>query len=407
MADRAGGIAYLKELMTAFNGIGVSEGNRTNRLGYSETEDQMHNLFAELGERLGCTAFTDEAGNTFVSNTSEAEYYLIGSHLDSVVDGGRYDGVAGVMAGLLLLKWCKEENLNIPLRVAAFRCEESSNFGCCTIGSGLITGEVFKVDLPSLISLDGKCLGEIFREKDFSFTPEPILGVKEYLELHIEQARVLEDSGLAVGIVGNIAGPRRLAITLKGMAEHSGATPMNLRKDALCGAAELILKIEEIGNGEAVHGSVATVGLLRNHPNVLNVIPGEVYLGVDLRGTDLSSIDRMEGLVRKAAIKITDKRELELSVENIGGVPPVQLSEEVSTGLKNAAQKLGISHRMMPSGATHDCATFAELCPTGMVFIPCYKGISHNPLEDCSAESICLGTEVLLEYLSGKEFLRS
>lgn len=243
-------------------------------------------------------------GNTYASNANGKEYYLIGSHLDSVIEGGRYDGVAGIIAGLMVMRWAREDGVNIPLRVGAFRCEESSNFGCCTIGSGLITKEIYKQDVGSLVSKAGKSLEQIFRERSLNLHPSRINGVKQYLELHIEQGKVLEEAGTPVGIVQTIAGPRRFKLYLRGMAEHSGATPMGMRCDAMCAASEIILELERIGNREAVYQSVATVGVVNNHPNALNVIPGEVELGVDIRGIEVSSLDRIEREMRESARRI-------------------------------------------------------------------------------------------------------
>ena len=135
-------IQYCEELFNRFYDVGSLTSGGVTRLGYTQTEDQMHEIFSLLGRELGCESFQDEVGNTYVGSTARDGYYLIGSHLDSVIDGGRYDGVAGVIAGLMVLRWAREEGLPVPVRVGAFRCEESSNFGCCTIGSGLVTREI-------------------------------------------------------------------------------------------------------------------------------------------------------------------------------------------------------------------------------------------------------------------------
>ena len=147
MERRIEDVQYCERLFQSFYDIGSTSQGGVTRLGYSETEDAMHEVFKGLGRELGASVITDEVGNTYVTNTDEDGYTLIGSHLDSVIEGGRYDGVAGVMAGLMVMRWAKEDGIRIPLRVGAFRCEESSNFGCCTIGSGLITHEVYKQDI--------------------------------------------------------------------------------------------------------------------------------------------------------------------------------------------------------------------------------------------------------------------
>ena len=280
-------IEYAEYLFDRFYGIGSSDNGGVTRLGYTEVEDEMHDTLRALGDEKGYGNYEDEVGNTYLYDKDcdmDDPYYLIGSHLDSVIEGGRYDGVAGVITGLMILNWAKRDHLGLPIRVGAMRCEESSNFGRSTIGSGLITKEVYKHDIGDAVNKRGETLREVFARKGYNLQPQRIQGIKEYIELHIEQGKVLEEYGDKVGIVQTIAGPRRFNIHIHGNAEHSGATPMGMRTDALCAAAEIILEIEEIGKSESMYQSVATVGVITNHPNALNVIPGEVELGVDMRG---------------------------------------------------------------------------------------------------------------------------
>ena len=402
MEHRITDIQYCEYLFNQFYDIGSTESGGVTRLGYSKTEDRMHEVFVKLGSSLNLRSYQDEVGNTYVANSVDDGYYLIGSHLDSVIEGGRYDGVAGVIAGLMIMKWAAEDGLKLPVRVGAFRCEESSNFGCCTIGSGLITKELYKQDIADLVSKEGETLESVFKRNGYSLYPAKISGLKQYLELHIEQGKVLEECQTSVGIVTTIAGPRRFNMYLRGMAEHSGATPMAMRYDALCAAAEIILEIERIGKKEAVYQSVATVGVVNNHPNVLNVIPGEVQLGVDIRGVEVSSLNRMERDMKEAAKQICKNRGIEYLDEKISEIAPVNMSDMVQSGLEQAAKRLGISNRRMLSGAGHDAMAFANICDTGMVFIPCLKGVSHNRSEFTSILSICDGARVLYEYLKGE-----
>ena len=399
MENRIEDVQYCEKLFDSFYDVGCTETGGVTRLGYSAQEDQMHEVFVGLAKELNCKILKDEVGNTYASNANGKEYYLIGSHLDSVIEGGRYDGVAGIIAGLMVMRWAREDGVNIPLRVGAFRCEESSNFGCCTIGSGLITKEIYKQDVGSLVSKAGKSLEQIFRERSLNLHPSRINGVKQYLELHIEQGKVLEEAGTPVGIVQTIAGPRRFKLYLRGMAEHSGATPMGMRCDAMCAASEIILELERIGNREAVYQSVATVGVVNNHPNALNVIPGEVELGVDIRGIEVSSLDRIEREMRESARRICKKRGIEYLEVKTSEIPPIDMSEDVQNGLEMAARRLGVNCRRMVSGAGHDAMSFAGICNTGMVFIPCVKGVSHNRMEFASITDICEGARVMYEYL--------
>ncbi len=392
-------IKYCESLVESFYGIGCGTEGGVTRLGYTKEEDLMHEEFKQLGKALKCENFADEVGNTYIANNNKEDYYLIGSHLDSVIEGGRYDGVAGIIAGLLVLKWAKEDELDVPIRVGAFRCEESSNFGCCTIGSGLVTKEATKQEIGGLEGRDGRTLSEVFDEYGYSFNPKKISGIREYLEVHIEQGKILEEYNTEIGVVFTVAGPKRYLLHLHGTAEHSGTTPMMMRNDALCAAAEIILEVERIGNRESFCQSVATIGVIENQPNALNVVPGTVQLGVDMRGVDIASLDRMERSMLEAAQAICAKRGINFIEEKIGSIPPIEMSKEVQARIEGAAKDLGLSTRMMVSGAGHDAMSFASLCDTGMVFIPCKKGISHNKMEFTTIENICNGARVLYECI--------
>lgn len=403
MASKREDIEYLEYIFSKFYDIGANSYGGVTRLGYSKVEDEMHEMFKMLGESEDFNTYIDEVGNTYIANDiSDKKYYLMGSHLDSVVNGGRYDGVAGVIAGLLILKWAKDEKIDIPIRVGAFRCEESSNFGKCTIGSGLITGELSKDDVKGLISKTGKYIVEVFNNKGYSFTPKKIENIKQYIELHIEQGKVLEEYGIKIGIVSDIAGPRRFEVSILGEAEHSGATPMEMRSDALCAASEFILELENLGNMESYRKSVTTVGVINNGPNVLNVIPGEVTLGVDIRGIDIDSLDIIENRMKNAAKQVSQKRDVKVFIQEAGRFDPVKMSSYMQKKLSECSDRLKVTHKVMPSGAGHDAMAFSKICDSAMVFIPCYRGISHNKSEFSSLLSIYDGAKVIYEYLKGE-----
>lgn len=400
MAYSVEDIRYVEAAFSRFYDIGVTDTGGVTRLGYSSEEDEMHTAFSELGEELGLTVTADAVGNTFVSMKPDAKaYYLIGSHLDSVVEGGRYDGVAGILAGLLVMRWARQDGVEIPMRTVAFRCEESSNFGVCTLGSELVTGGGSGKDLASLQGKSGETLGEIFSRRGYSLKPDRIAGVKEYLEVHIEQGRVLEEYKQRIGIVTTIAGPRRFTLYIQGKAEHSGATPMVMRNDALCAAAELILEIEKIGMAESIRNSVATVGVIHNLPNALNVVPGEVQLQVDTRGVETASLEEMEQRIKQAGKSICSRRSVGFIREKIAEMSPVNMDHKMQDKLARIAHKLDIPHRRMMSGAGHDAMKFAEICDTAMLFIPCRDGVSHNKNEFTHMENICDGARVVYEYL--------
>lgn len=392
-------IDVIKRWFDYLYSIGADETGGVTRLGYTKNEDVMHGAIRNFAREMGLKYSSDEVGNTYVYDEDYSEYYLIGSHLDSVISGGRYDGVLGVLAGLLILKWIKDNNLNIPLKVVAFRCEESSSFGIATVGSGLITKKLQIEKMKKVKNTEGVSLYEALRFRGYNPECKKIEGVLNYFELHIEQGRILEDEGLKIGIINSIAAATRYWLTIDGRQDHSGATPMGMRQDALCAAGEIIIELEKIAKKESVHSSVGTVGYLGNYPNAFNVVPGRVKMGLDIRGVDKESIDRIDNEIVKFVDEVCKKRNLNYELDNISKAIPVKLDEDLKNELSEVATKLGIEHKIMNSGAGHDAMKFWDIAPTGMVFIPCRDGVSHNKAEEIDYEDIILGSKIIFEEL--------
>lgn len=392
-------IDVIKRWFDYLYSIGADETGGVTRLGYTKSEDVIHGAIRNFAREMGLKYSSDEVGNTYVYDEDYSEYYLIGSHLDSVISGGRYDGVAGVLAGLLILKWIKDNNLNIPLKVVAFRCEESSSFGIATVGSGLITKKLQIEKMKKVKNTEGVSLYEALRFRGYNPECRKIEGVLNYFELHIEQGRILEDEGLKIGIINSIAAATRYWLTIDGRQDHSGATPMGMRQDALCAAGEIIIELENIAKRESVHSSVGTVGYLGNYPNAFNVVPGRVKMGLDIRGIDKASIDRIDDEIVKFVDEVCKKRNLKYELDNISKAIPVKLDENLKNELSEIATKLGIEHKIMNSGAGHDAMKFWDIAPTGMVFIPCRDGVSHNKAEEIEYEDIILGSKIIFEEL--------
>ena len=392
-------IDVIKRWFDYLYSIGADETGGVTRLGYTKNEDVMHGAIRNFAREMGLKYSSDEVGNTYVYEEDYSEYYLIGSHLDSVISGGRYDGVVGVLAGLLILKWIKDNNLNIPLKVVAFRCEESSSFGIATVGSGLITKKLQIEKMKKAKNTEGVSLYEALRFRGYNPECKKIEGVLNYFELHIEQGRILEDEGLKIGIINSIAAATRYWLTIDGRQDHSGATPMGMRQDALCAAGEIIIELEKIAKRESIHSSVGTVGYLGNYPNAFNVVPGRVKMGLDIRGVDKESIDRIDDEIVKFVDEVCKKRNLNYELDNISKAIPVKLDENLKNELSEISTKLGIEHKIMNSGAGHDAMKFWDIAPTGMVFIPCRDGVSHNKAEDIDYEDIILGSKIIFEEL--------
>lgn len=392
-------IDVIKRWFDYLYSIGADETGGVTRLGYTKNEDVMHGAIRNFAREMGLKYSSDEVGNTYVYDEDYSEYYLIGSHLDSVISGGRYDGVLGVLAGLLILKWIKDNNLNIPLKVVAFRCEESSSFGIATVGSGLITKKLQIEKMKKVKNTEGVSLYEALRFRGYNPECKKIEGVLNYFELHIEQGRILEDEGLKIGIINSIAAATRYRLTIDGRQDHSGATPMGMRQDALCAAGEIIIELENIAKRESIHSSVGTVGYLGNYPNAFNVVPGRVKMGLDIRGVEKDSIDRIDDEIVKFVDEVCKKRNLNYELDNISKAIPVKLDENLKNELSEIATKLGVEHKIMNSGAGHDAMKFWDIAPTGMVFIPCKDGVSHNKAEEIEYEDIILGSKIIFEEL--------
>lgn len=330
-----------------------------------------------------------------------------GSHTDTVVGGGRYDGIAGVLAGLEVAQRLHEagERLRHDLLVFDFLAEEASDYGPSCVGSRAVEGTL-SPEMLQTTNPEGELLSEGLRRMggDPDVAARGRLAIAErlrgYLELHIEQGPVLEQAGLDIGVVTGIVGVRRLLVTVGGQADHAGTTPMPLRKDALVGAAEMVSHAHALASeGFRQHGLVATVGRLRVSPDMPNVVPAQVQFTLDTRCMDLAHVEALCAELLEQRQETFAARGLSLQWEDWGDAAPVALPAETRSAVAQAAQHLGYTYREMPSGAGHDAMHIAAVCPSGMVFIPCLAGRSHASEEFASPEALEAGTAVLGEAL--------
>ncbi|NLH44848.1 MAG: Zn-dependent hydrolase [Acholeplasmataceae bacterium] len=392
----------VNRLIEGIAGFGKSEKGIT-RLAYSKEDFAAQKWLLEQIADLKLTVTQDAIGNTFLrreGKNSQLEPVAMGSHLDTVAQGGAYDGVLGVVGALEVLYMLQNEELERPVEVIIFRAEESTRFGFATIGSKIMAG----VGSPEKFSSAAKKNEASFEEclKENGYNPEDYAkAVKQegcfkcFLELHIEQGKVLDETGEQIGIVKNIAAPTRFKIIVEGIADHSGATPMDFRRDALVAGAKLILAVQEAASEESENGTVATVGVVETEPGSINVIPGKVTLWVDLRGVDSESIQNAMESINEAVSFVAEEDSVRITVDMLTSDEPVPLSEDLANIFEEICQEKEISYRVMNSGAGHDAMHMAKLVPTSMVFIPCKDGISHNPDEYASPQNIAVGIEVL------------
>lgn len=378
------------------------------RLAYSDADVQASEYIINIMKNLGMKIRRDEMGNIIgklEGTDKEAAVVGTGSHLDTVPQGGKYDGVVGVVGSLAAISCLKEKGpLKHPLEMIIFMAEESSRFGFATMGSKAIAGKANLQAWAKAKDQAGMDFPAVLNSRGYDFTNIPKVSrtngeFKAFVEMHIEQGRVLEADNLTIGVVEAIAAPTRLKVQVKGFADHSGATPMHQRKDALTSAAELILSIEDIAIQHSDEGTVGTVGLLKVEPGAMNVVPGLVTMWVDIRGVDYESISETLTEFKDEVARIADERDILIVVDVLSSDRPVTLDEQVVNAVEHACRTTGVTYRRMNSGAGHDAMNMALIAPTGMIFIPCKQGISHNPEENASIDDIYEGVRVLTETL--------
>ncbi|PZU61061.1 MAG: allantoate amidohydrolase [Sphingobium sp.] len=356
-------------------------------------------------EAAGMTVARDPAANLlgrYEGTDPAAPALLIGSHLDSVRDGGRYDGPLGIMLGVEVAAALQAQGrrLPFPIEVIAFGDEEGSRFPAAMLTSRAVAGTL----APSALDMadaDGVTLDAALApagvDQYLSAARAPGTTLA-YLEAHIEQGPVLEAQGLAVGTVTGIAAQLRYQIVVIGMAGHAGTTSMGLRRDALAGAAEMVLAAERIAL-EDRSDLVATVGRIEALPGAANVIPGEVRFTLDIRSGDPARRDRAAEVILDAFANIADRRDLDFDIQRIHDLPASPCDPALMDLMDAATGDAGHPPFRLVSGAGHDAMVMAALCPTAMLFIRCKGGVSHNPAEHVEPADVDAALQVMLGFI--------
>ncbi|MBT2679313.1 M20 family metallo-hydrolase [Bacillus sp. ISL-35] len=386
------------------------------RLGYTDGEWKAIDVFVSLAETLGLNVHRDKAGNAIARWETDAGESLpavaVGSHLDTVKDGGGYDGVAGVLCGLAAIKKLKEEEFKpaFPIEVICFASEESSRFGVSTIGSKAMSGLLNKKELESIKDEHGitirqavESMGLKWEKIDQAHRTESEL--KSFIELHIEQGTRVEDNGAEFGVVSAIACPIRLKVTITGQMGHTGTTPMGKRKDALVAAAPLISFISETAEALSAASEVpivATASTIELKPNAMNVIPGTLQLGVDIRSVDDQLKEKMKEHIYDKCIQLEQSFGVKIEMTTLVNNSSVQLDEIVRSKLQAAGESLGYKAMVLESGAGHDVMNMAAQWPSGLIFIKCRNGLSHHPEEFASLDDLQIGTDIITQYFKNE-----
>jgi hydantoinase/carbamoylase family amidase len=366
---------------------------------FARTLEYFASAFGELGYTVGF----DPVGTLVAANRGPGEpCFGVGSHCDSIVHGGRYDGTMGVVCALEVCRLARDRGLDLPLRVFAFVEEEGSGFGQAMLGSRIMTGVVTADDLAGFVNREGEpFLAAAARaghpSERWEESGRALDGLDGWIEMHIEQGRVLADAGERLGIVDAIAGLVRVDVAFEGRADHSGATPMPYRSDAGLTAAEVVVELDRLTRTLS-EDAVGTAGEVRVEPDLINTVPGRATLGLDLRSASGDHVvvhDRLEAYARERAAG----RGQPMTWSERQRVEPTPMDPGIVAALAAAADATGAGWRRMPSGAAHDTMYLARRVPSAMVFVPCVEGISHSPAESADPADAALAAEVILSVI--------
>lgn len=373
-----------------------------SRVAYSDADVAGRRYTIDLMRAAGLDPRVDPAGNIFGRRAGTDPFLppiLFGSHIDSVPNGGNFDGDLGTLAALSALEALAAANVRTrhPLEMVVWSAEESATFTGLN-GSRIVAGDVKPSDMDTVWS--GMTRADAIRK--IGGAPDRIadairpLGAHHcYLELHIEQGGVLDRERIPVGVVEGIVSIDRYEVTVTGFANHAGTTPMGNRQDALLAASQLTIGVREIVTSEPGR-QVGTVGRLDVTPNSPNVIPGIVRLTIELRDLSPEKLTRLAERIRLRAAEIARETKTSIDFANISRTPPAIAAEDVQRAIEQSAGRLGLATQRMPSGAGHDAQMMAQLSPMGMIFVPSVRGISHSPLEFTQWDDCARGADVLL-----------
>jgi beta-ureidopropionase / N-carbamoyl-L-amino-acid hydrolase len=380
--------------------IGATPKGGVRRVTLTSADREGRERFALWCREAGLELRVDAIGNMFAVRAGKdagAAPVVMGSHLDTQPNGGRFDGAYGVMAGLEVVRALNDAGITTraPLEVACWTNEEGSRFVPTMMGSGVFTGVYPLEEVLKNKDTDGVSVREALETIGYRGAAKPH-SVGAYFEAHIEQGPVLEDTRTTIGVVQGALGQRWFDVFITGQDAHAGPTPMHLRKDAMLAAAQLTLEVNRIATSfpDSARG---TVGHLQVKPNSRNVIPGEVRMTVDLRNARNETLASMRKELEKTAAAIAQERRVNIEVKEVVYFPPSEFAAELVERVRAAAKRLGFSHRDIVSGAAHDAVYLARVAPTAMVFVPCEGGISHNEIENARPEDLAAGCSVMLE----------
>ena len=384
--------------------FGATPKGGMGRLALTDDDKKARDLFVEWSKAAGCEIRVDAVGNIFARRAGtdrSAAPVMTGSHLDTQPLGGRFDGILGVLSGLEIVRTLNEAKVQHekPIDVVCWTDEEGSRFGAGCVGSNAFVDKRSVADTLAMADSEGRTIGEELRRIGYAGT-EPVGGfqVDSFFEIHIEQGPILEKNGLQIGAVEGAQASTGYMVTVTGDEGHAGTLPMLLRKDAMHGAARMIDRLVSVAFDFEPH-PVITVGHVRVRPNSRNTIPGQVLFSIDSRHPDDATLALAGGAIRKICDEVASERGLSVDITQTSHRDAVDFDPECVGAVRSAADSLGLECMDIFSGAGHDAINLVQVCPSGMIFVPCEDGISHNELENARPEDLTAGTDVLMHVL--------
>jgi allantoate deiminase len=396
----------IKEDIEKISNFNATPGHGITRFSYSPEDKQAREYFMQQFKQLGLRVKVDGVGNIrarLEGTDPDLSVVMSGSHIDTVLHGGKFDGMVGSVGALEAVRTLVDNKIKTkhPVEVVIFAEEEGSNFGSSMAGSKAMIGKYKLKDIKSIKNDKGISMYDMAR--NFGLDPDKVEmdvikpdEIKAMIELHVEQGGILDDEKISVGIVEAIAGSKWFKIEFEGVPNHAGATPMHLRRDPMVAASKVIAEVEKITKQKAFSTTVGTVGKIICQPNIPNCIPEKVIFTVDIRDVYPKGIEIVANEVKKIVEAAAKENKVKSSMELMGESDAIKLSKNVVDLIEEKAVKLGVDHRRMNSGAVHDSSLLAGVTDVGMIFVPSINGRSHVPEEKTDFEDIKLGCDLLL-----------
>jgi len=379
-------------------GPGIAGGN--NRQTLTDEDGEGRALFKRWCEKAGLEMGLDQMGTMFARREGtdpDALPVYVGSHLDTQPTGGKYDGVLGVLGGLEVIRSLNDLGIKTkhPIVVTNWTNEEGTRFAPAMLASGVFAGVHEQDWAYQRTDAKGKTFGDELQR--IGWKGDENVGARKmhaFFELHIEQGPILEDEGIDIGVVTHGQGLKWLQVTITGKESHTGSTPMPKRRNAGLGMARVIELVHEVAMDYQPH-AVGAVGHMEAYPNSRNIIAGRTVFTVDIRSPEKDVLDEMDERIRAGIATICEALDVKVEIEQVGHFDPVTFDENCVKAVRDAAERLGYTHRNIVSGAGHDACWINRVAPTAMVFCPCVDGLSHNEAEDISKEWAAAGCDVL------------